>query len=156
MSNVQPIKEDVQLDPIRPAEFGAVQHKVRQFSAQVSGNLTKEDLETPALWSLVAKHLSAGDSEVRCIADDMSFIAYGIVTYAQGTTAKIKITSFHKLDDVNPDEVVDPLDDYIIKMRGQEKWCVMRKSTGEVIKKGIATQAEALKELDEYKRVLSS
>ena len=149
-------KEEVkEIDPIRPAMFGADTHVVRRFNAQVSGKLTRKDLENPKLWSLVAKHFTMGDTEVRIMADDMSFLAYGIVTYAQGTTAKISVYAFHKLDEVDHSEVIDPLDDYITKMMGPKKWCIVKASTGEVIKELIPTQLDAARELAEYKRVLS-
>ena len=151
----KPNKKEIEIDPIRPASFGAAAHQVRQFNAEVSGKLTKKDLENPALWSLVAKNFSMGDTEIRCIADDLSFVAYGIVTHAQGTTAKVIIHSFHELDEVDRDEVVDPLDDYVVEMRGAKKWCVIKKSSGEVIMQDIATQLSAQRELADYKKVLS-
>lgn len=148
-------KDEDTIDPIRPASFGASAHRVRQFNAEVSGKLTKKDLENPALWSLVAKNLTMGNTEIRCIADDMSFVAFGVVTYAQGTTAKIVIYAFHKLDEVDRAEVVDPLDDYIVDIMGAKKWCIVKKSTGEVIKEDMDTQLIAVRELVEYKKVLS-
>ena len=153
MSNAQ--KRDEGIEPIRPASFGASAHKVRQFNAEVSGKLTKKDLENPELWALVARNLTMGNTEIRCIADDMSFVAFGVVTYAQGTTAKVVIYAFHKLDEVNRDEVVDPLDDYVAEMKGAKKWCIVKQSTGEIIKEDMETQLIAIRELVEYKKVLS-
>ena len=155
MGKAQSKEEQREIDPIRPAAFGAAAHQVRYFNAEVSGKLTKEDLESPKLWSLVAKHFTMGDTEVRMIADDLSFIAFGVVTYAQGTTAKVMVYAFHQLEEVNHDEVVDPLDDYVVQMKGVKKWCIIQKSTGEIIKEGIPTQLDAQRELQEYKRVLS-
>jgi len=148
-------KKEIEIDPIRPASFGAATHQVRQFNAEVSGKLTKKELEDPKLWSLVAKHFSMGDTEIRCIADDLSFVAYGIVTYAQGTTAKIVIYAFHKLDEVDRSEVIDPLDDYTVEMKGAKKWCIVKQSTGEIIKQDIDTQLAATRELGDYKKALS-
>jgi len=155
MSENQARDEAVLVDPIRPGSFGAATHQVRQFNAEVSGKLTRKELEDPALWTLVAKHLTIGNTEVRCIADDLSFLAHGIVTYAQGTTAKINIYAFHQLDEVNRNEVVDPLDDYVAEMKGARKWCIVKKSTGEIIKEDIDTQLDAQRELADYKKVLS-
>jgi hypothetical protein len=119
--------EKLQVNPLRPSEFGLITHTVRQFNASVPGNLTIQELEDPALWVNVANKLEM-TAEVRILADDMSFIAYGICTYAQGTTAKIKIISRHKLDEVDTDEVIDEADDYITKLRGPKKWCIVKKS----------------------------
>ena len=143
------------VEPLRPANFGAYAHQVKQFSAVVSGELTKKDLEDPALWVNVAKSMTMGDTDVRIMADDMSFIAYGMCTYCQGSTAKIKIIAFHELDEVTPD-TVDPLDDYIVKLRGPKKWCIINQKTGEVVKEGIDKQIDAMRELEDYKRILST
>lgn len=149
------VPQENEIDPVRPAMFGADTHVVRRFNATVSGKLTRKDLENPKLWSLVAKHFTMGDTELRMMADDFSFLAYGIVTYAQGTTAKVNVYAFYKLDEVDHSEVVDPLDDYITKMMGPKKWCIVKASTGEIIKELIPTQVDAARELAEYKRVLS-
>lgn len=140
-------------ESLRPADFGLISHKVTQFSATVSGQLKKVDLEDPNLWVNVANKMIMG-SEIRCLADDMSFIAYGICTFAQGSTAKIKIISMHKLDSVDYEEMSGESGDYECKLRGPKKWCIVQRSTGDVIKDGMATQLIAMKELKDYEQAL--
>ena len=143
------------IDPLRPMDFGLEMHKVRKFNANVSGKLSVEELEAPELWVNVAVQLEAG-SEVRCLADDMSFVAYGMCTFAQGTTAKIKIMEMFELDEVDHDSLADEASDYEAKLCGSKKWCVRKKSTGEIVKEGLPTQLEAMRELEDYKKALRS
>ena len=141
--------------PLRPSEWGLTQHKTRQFNAMVSGTKTVKDLEDVEFWASVAPQMEIG-SEIRCVADDMSFVAYGICTYAQGAIAKVKILNMYDLDAVEPDDMEGNYSDYIAKLRGPKKWCIVQQSTGDVIKEGIPTQLEALRELDDFKRALRS
>lgn len=145
----------LKIEALRPSEFGLVSHKVTQFSADVPGGLSKTDLENPDLWVNVANKIIMG-SEVRCLADDMSFVAYGICTFAQGSTVKIKIITMHKLDAVDYDEMSGEAGDYELKLRGPKKWCIVQKSTGDVIKEDMATQLIAMKELKDYEQALRS
>lgn len=150
-------RELAKLPPLRPGhcDFGAYQHKVNQFSVIVPGHLKKADLENHELWVNQARMMSMG-CEVRALADDMSFVAYCICTYAQGSTAKLKVISFDKLDVVDRDMVGDAADDYTVEMRGSKKWCIIQKSTGAVIKDGIAKQLEAMRDLEDYQKALRS
>lgn len=136
-------------------DFGAEQHKVPKFSVNVSGGLTKKDLEDVGLWVNFAKNMTMG-CEVRCLADDMSFVAYGICTFVQGTTAKIKIITMHKLDAVDYEAFSDEASDFEAKLCGPKKWCIIKKSTGEYIREGISTQLECLRDLEDYKKALRS
>jgi len=145
----------LKIEALRPSDFGLVSHKITQFDANVSGVLKKIDLEDPDLWVNVANKMIMG-SEVRCLADDMSFVAYGICTFAQGSTAKIKIISMHKLDVVSTETSATELSGYEIKLRGPKKWCLIKQSTGEIIKEGIATSTFAMKEMEDYVKALRS
>lgn len=140
--------------PLRPAEFGLIEHKARRFNAEVSGKFTAKELEDPALWVNCAQKLQMG-AEIRCIADDMSFVAYGICTFAQGSTAKIKIIAMHKLDAVDHIDT-GPAGDFEVKFRGPKKWSIINNKTGEVVKEDIATQLECLRDLEDYKKALRS
>ncbi len=143
------------IESLRPADFGLISHKVTQFSATVPGKLNKDDLENTDLWVNVANKMVMGN-EVRCLADDMSFIAYGICTFAQGSIAKIKIIAMHKLDEVDYEELSGEAADYECKLRGSKKWCIVQRSTGDIIQEGMATQLIAMKELKDYEKALRS
>lgn len=145
------------LSPLRPShcDFGAAQHKINRFSVVVPGILKKENLEDHKLWVNHARNFTAG-CEVRCLADDMSFVAECICTYAQGSTAKLKITLFTKLDKIDQDSIADAASDFAVKLRGPRKWSIVKKSTGEIVKEDIPTQLEAVRELTDYQRALRS
>ena len=141
------------MTPIKSAEFQTAEHRFRRFDCTVSSSIKKEDLEDPALWVNVAPKLNQGD-EVRVIADDYSFIAYLLVTFSRGTDARLKIISGLDLleEDEEPTEVESKYD---IKLKGQLKYCLINKETGENIKENIPTKAEAYRELDDYLKALS-
>jgi len=147
--------EQIKVNPLRPADFGLIEHTVRRFNAVVPSGLSKDELEDPGLWVNVAGKLEMG-SEIRCLALDMSFVAYGICTYAQGTIVKLKVIEFHKLDAIDIDQMDAKTSDFEVKMRGQKKWCISKRSTGEIIKEGIPTKTECLKELEDYQRALAA
>jgi len=146
--------EKLTVTPLRRTDFGLSQHRIRQFDATVPGQYTIEDLQDPALWSSVAGQLEMG-AEVRCLADDMSFVAHGVCTFAAGAVASIKIYSFYPLDKVDP-KLVAVSKEYDIKLRGPKKWCIVHMPTGDVVKEGIANQGVALRELEDYERALRS
>lgn len=147
--------EDIKVGPLRPSCFGLIEHAVRRFNAAVPGGLSVDDLENPDLWVNVANKVEMG-SEIRCMAEDMSFVAYGICTFAQGSTIKVKILEMHELDAVDNDALADAASDYEVKLRGRKKWCLIKKSDSSVIKEGIATQLQAMKELEDYQKALRS
>ncbi len=147
--------EKITLIPLLPGEVSLYEHTTRRFNATVPGGLSVDDLENPDLWVNNAGKMQMGD-EVRCLADDMSFVAFGICTFKQGTTAKIKIYSGHELDEVDRSNLEDQASDYFVKLRGPKKWCIIKASNGEVIKEMIPTQILAMQELDDYQKALRS
>lgn len=138
--------------PIQPRDFGLTEHRIRQFDASVNGALTQKDLENPTLWENIAQQLTKG-AEIRCIAEDMSFVAYGICTFVQGTVVRVKIISYHKLDKVKS---VKQKGEYEAKLKGSRKWCVVKVSTGEDLAEMIPTQAEALRWIADYQKALAA
>jgi len=143
----------LKVNPLRPSDFGLIEHAVRRFNAVVSGELSKDDLEDVDLWVNCANKMEMG-SEVRCIADDMSFVAFGICTFVEGSTAKLKIYSMNELDAVDYDKLSGEAGDYEAKLCGSKKWCIRKLSDGSVVKEGMATQLECLRELEDYKKAL--
>jgi len=147
------VKLEKKISALMPGDFGAIEHKVPRFNADVPGTLTKEDLENPDLWAHVGRSMTMG-CDVRCMADDMSFVAFGTCTFAQGSSVKIKIYSFNELDEVNYDEMNDEAAKFIIKLRGSKKWCIVNNENGDIVKTDIPTQLEAMRELTDYQKAL--
>jgi hypothetical protein len=146
-------KKKEQLIPLKPAEFSLFEHSTRKFNATVPGGSSEEDLENPDLWVNCAQKMEMGD-EVRCLADDMSFVAYGICTFVQGSVAKIKIIAGYELDAVDYEAVADEASNFECKQRGPKKWCIINKKNGDIVKEMIPTQLQAMKELADYQKAL--
>ena len=132
---------------INRKDFGLLQHKVRQFAATFPAGSTVEDIESSESWENVATGLGLeAGSDIRVMIEDFSAIHYGIVTYAKGTTVKIKVITSHQLDEV---VASDDEGEYFPKMCGPKKWCVIKRSDASVVKELIPTKADALTAIDE-------
>lgn len=138
---------------IYPNSFGTMSHKVYSFSVMVSSDTTEEQLADNKFWSNYASKMNTG-SEIRAIADDGSFVCRLIVLYASGTDVNIKIESFTDFGKV--DLQLD--EDYQVKNGGGAGWYVKKISTGERVKTltGLPSEAEAYKQLAEYKQMLAA
>lgn len=143
----------INIAPLRPNQFKLAEHGYRRFSAVVK-SADKDLIEDPALWVNVAAKINIGD-EVRILAEDMSWVAYAICLHSVGSQIKLKILSGYDLDSVTDDDGDLPDAPYIAKQRGQLKWCIQDTKTGQYVREGIATKAEAVKEIDELIKIMS-
>jgi len=143
---------DTKVAPIKNKEFQTAEHRYCRFDCQAPLGVTKDDLENPGLWVNVAPRLKMFD-EVRVVAEDHSFVAYLIVTFSQGTDARLKIVGGADL--VGDEEIEIQTSKYEIKLRGPKKWCIMNNENGDVIKEGIPKQADAYRELEDYIAAMS-
>jgi hypothetical protein len=143
------------IEPLHSTEFGLAEHRYRRFSAVVPGRLDPKDLESSDLWVHVGPQIREGD-EVRAFADDSSFVAYLICTFSSGSRVRMKTLAGYELEDVDHDALEAQKGEFYIKMRGMKKWCIMSRSTGDVIKEGLPTQSVAARELEDYQRALVS
>lgn len=138
---------------IRPKDFGLAQHEYQQFHATIHPHRNTEELLTePSYWAHVAGKMQMG-CEIRCLAEDFSWRATLVCTFAQGTVVRLKLIDFTPLDHV---EVDVQNDDYEVKLRGMRKWSIVKKDTGEVVQEDIATKAEAIKSLQDFIRALAA
>lgn len=153
MSNTQKKVVRLKIDPVKPSDFQLAEHRYQRHDCVVPANTTKEDLENPDLWVSVAPRMRMFD-EVRVIANDHSFVVYLIVLFSQGHDARLKIVGGTELgeecDDLQSSSKFD------VKLAGVKKFILYNKETGEEIKSGIPTKAQAYKELEEYERALRS
>lgn len=149
---------ELTVEPLRgtSAQFGPAVSKYHSFACVVPGGTTKEQLESPKFWVHYARLIPAG-SEIRCVADDSSFVAYLICTFSLATDARMKCTGFHKLDDVMPG-AADAYPGYEVVNGGAAGgWFIRVKSTGErLFGKGYPTQGEAFKALDQHVKALAA
>lgn len=146
------LRRDTQ-ERIRPGDFGLSQHTFQTFNATIPTHRNTEALLIePEYWAHVAGKMKVGD-EIRALAEDFSFRAELIVTFVQGTVVRLKLLDLLQLEDVET-EVTN--DDYEIRQRGMRKWCIVKKTTGEVIQENIPTKAEAAVALEQFVKVLAA
>ena len=130
------------------------EHSYRQFSTQTENGLTEAELISKDYWVNHARQFQAGD-EIRCLAEDSSYVAYLIVLFVQGNDARVKCTGYHKLEKVEENATGNP--DYQIRNGGASGWYIKVMSDGKrLMNKGYPTQASASQALDEYLRALNS
>lgn len=140
------------MTPLNTKDFGLFEHKVQYFNAIVPGTFEKKDLENPAFWVHVAPKIREIGAEIRCIADDMSFVAYLIVTFVQGSVVRVKLTHACELEKVDYEALTGHTSEYGIKLKGPRRWCIVKLATDEIIKENIATQTLALRELEQFQK----
>ena len=137
------------ITPIKPTEFQTAEHRYRRFDCIAPKGITQKDLENPELWCNVAPQIKMHD-EVRVIAEDHSFVAYLLCTFAQGTDARLKIVGGADLHDEESEQIELSSSKYEIKLCGAKKFCILNKETGEVIRENLAKKSIAERELEEY------
>lgn len=145
------------IEPLRNTEhFKQAEHDYFSFSAIVPGNLDKETLENKDYWVHFAHKLRAG-CEIRCLADDNSFVAYMIVLFVSGTETKIRCTNFVKLERT-VENLDEPVPGYLMKNRGRAGWWIQIKATGEKLFDGKhwPSYEDAVRDLKEYVQALGS
>jgi hypothetical protein len=149
-------KIERKVEPIKPANFQAAEHRFRSYDCTVANGTTKEDLENPELWVNVAPMLNkgVGFDHVRVMPEDESFIAYLIPTFSHGSDARVKLLNYYQLEPI--DEMNGPQGKYDVKFMGQKKFAIYKVSTGEIIKDCIPTKAMAYKELEEHNNAMNS
>lgn len=153
-------KEVKQVRPLRGSDvqFGIAESKYRQLSAYVPGDTTKEELESSEFWVNYARQLQAG-SEVRCLAQDSTFVAYMICTFVLGTDVRMRCTGFHKLQESISDDEVDnyQVKGYKVKNGGATGFYIQVESTGDrLFGKSFPTQIDAMIALRDHAKALSA
>ena len=139
----------VRIEPLRRDGIQLSDHAYQKFSARVPRGTPREALCNPDLWVHVIGKLRMGD-EIRIIPDDFAYRAEVLISYTDGKRIRLKPISFVELDDVAPEIDVRHRKNFVLKMRGQQKWCIQRLSDGAWIQELIPTQGEAEAWLDKY------
>ena len=135
--------------------FGLLEHKYNQFSVIVPSTLKKEDLTQKELWLHLAGSLTEA-GEIRCLADDNSFVAYLIVLHINKPDVLVKLLSYHELEVVKRSSI-DADEDYMIKRSpGKGGFYIQHKVTGDKISEGLPSQSAAFKALEDHKRALAA
>lgn len=135
-----PIKEPAkQVLPARNLSLN--EFSSNTYRAIIPVGHTKEMLETPNYWCHVASKLKR-HYEIKCVADDFSFYAVGLVTDANTATARVWIVSWAERVD-GETETTDLTDEYKISQNASG-FRLVQKATGKVVKENMGTRKEAL------------
>lgn len=115
----------------------------QDWVANVPQDCTIEDIKRPDFWSLMAARLKPYDRiEVR--ADDGTWLAEVIVIGCDRTWAKVNVLNTYKLTGV--EEAAKETGSLEFKFKGPgKKWCIIRKSDGEILREGIQTKDEVFR-----------
>lgn len=128
------------------------EHEFQRHGLTAPEGTVPDDLENPAFWPNVANRLRPGD-EVRVVDHDFQWLAYVFISFCNGLDVRAKVIMGTDLA-VEGDVPDDLGSDFECKLKGPRRWCLVRKSDGEIIKEGIATKAEAEKEKEQYIQAL--
>lgn len=143
------------LQRVNPGSFSLAEHSYRRFDVDLPDGIAPEDIENPKLWELVSGKLREG-YEIRAVGFGYQWVAYLFVTFVSGTSVGVKVIHGANLEmetDIPTDNIRS---DYEVKLCGKKRWCVIKVSTGEAVKEGIAKKHEAERELDDLVRALKS
>jgi hypothetical protein len=145
-------QDSKKLEPIRISDYALAEHGFRRHSVMVRAGVGKDDITNPVLYEHIARNLRFGD-EVRILHEEMEWYAMVLVTYASGTDIRVLVLNFVPCDEV---KVEPQTDDYDVRHRGPRNWCLIKISTGEVIRDNLPNKAAAMKELAEHRTAMAA
>lgn len=148
-ATVTPIRNVV---PLPNNLLGIAAHTIRSFNLVAPEGIEVEDLENPALWVNFGGKLLDG-SEIRVVASDMTWVAYLFVTYALGSTVRVKVLNSYELEDTSQ---IDDGDEgrYHIKRSGTRKWCIIDTVDGRAIIEGLVSKTQAYIEREDLLKAM--
>lgn len=134
-------------NPFKPGEMKPSGYLNNRWETYAPGATNPESLEDPQYWVFMRALWKEGD-EIRVTADDISWVAYGIVTNAQAGDIRVK---FHDVIELEPrSEKEIEYQGYFIRNGGQiKKYYIANMKTGDVIREGLPTQREAMNYVDD-------
>lgn len=137
------------LPQLAPGDFVLFEHVSTRYDALIAQGVTPEQLGNPAFWAHHAVKMRPMD-EIRARAMDGSWIADLVVTDCSRTWAKVSLRAMHHLTtaDVALTEASIAerkafIDGHELVLRGQHKWCVVRKQDRVVVQEDLGTKAAA-------------
>lgn len=147
----KPAEKITDIQPINERDFGPATQHYLSFSASVPACFEEADIENPQAWLFVARRMQAG-SELRVMANDLSWVAYCIVMSVTGNNAQIKVKTIYVLDKKDEETAESRFE---VKWFGPRKFGYVNKATGDVLKDNIPSKLQAMAELDDYLKALA-
>jgi hypothetical protein len=140
---------------IGPGRMKAAEYERRDWVVNAPQGTIPEDIQDPAFWALHAAKLSPYDHvEVR--ADDGTWIAQCIVLGCERTWARVHTLAVHRLTsaDVAMTQAAREAARFELKFRGPaDKWCVIRRKDGAIVKDGCHTKDQAHAWMKEHEKL---
>jgi spermidine synthase len=138
--------------------IGADKFKLAEYAeivwhAVVPEGVTPEDLTRPDFWAHVASRLTAG-AIIHVDAEDRSWYAHGKVLDADRTWAKVDFYMVRHVAEVPEKGAED--DEFAVRFIPASGFRVIRKSDRALIKEGLASKAEALTYIKNYRKALAA
>lgn len=144
-----PESQDKPLPQLAPGDFALFDHVSTRYDALIAQGVSPEQLVNPAFWAHHAVRLRPMD-EIRARAADGTWMAQLVVLDCSRTWAKVKLlrmdhltTADVALTEASIAERKAFIDGHDIVLRGQHKWCVVRRQDKVVVQEDLGTKDAA-------------
>lgn len=144
------MENTLEITPLKPNQILLAQFGYQQFNIELNQHVSKEALTDPRTWAHVVGKLKMND-EIRVVCASATMIARLLVTFANGFDVRLKVLSYEVFEE---EDISDDNDEYFLRQRGQQKWCLMKKGSVEPIQTGMATKEIAEQQKADYIRAM--
>ena len=141
--------QDKPLPQLAPGDFALFEHVSMRYDALIAQGVTPEQLVNPAFWAHHAVKLKPMD-EIRARAADGTWVASLMVLDCSRTWAKVKMLSMDRLTtgdvaltEASLAERKAFIEAHDVVLRGQHKWCVVRKQDKVVVQEDLGSKDAA-------------
>lgn len=147
--SAQPKKNQAVLMPER---IGHAEDKRHDWVVDLPMSVTLEEAMEPSYWAHVAEQMDPGDHiEVR--AEDMSWIAFLIVSYCERNYAKVVLDRAVKIG-ADTDAPVGSIKHRVEWKGPLNKYSVINVATSKVLQSGLRTKEAAMTWLQDHERTI--
>ena len=140
--------KQLEITPLKPSQIMLAQFGYQQFNVELNGQADKDNLTDPRLWVHVAGKLKMND-EIRVVCGSGTMLARLFVTFANGHDIRLKMLSYEVFEE---EDVPNDNDEYFLRQRGQQKWCLMKKGDPNPIQMNMPTKEYVEQQKAEYIR----
>lgn len=129
-------------------------HAYRSLAVQTPAGATPKDMEDPAFWTHIARSLQPGD-EIRCLADDSTYVATVFITLVVGNDVRARVTSFTDLGELPDAELSE---DYRVMNGGATGYWIKDMRTGDPLfdKRRFTSVRDARNALDSHLKAMAA
>jgi hypothetical protein len=146
------VENTLEITPLKPNQLLLAQFGYQQFNVEFNTIVSKEALTDPRTWAHVVGKLKMND-EIRVVCASATMLARLMVTFANGFDVRLRVLSYEVFEE---EDISDDNDEYFIKQRGQQKWCLMKRGNPVPILKDMPEKAIAEQQKSQYLRTMRS